>query len=243
MNDTSSFSERMRAQARGTWNAILGHRFFREVATDAIDDQRLRPILEDRIRLRRHCGADAGLRHRQGAFVSGAAAAGPGPSWAVTDQEQFFIHAFARMGVRAEERTGLPPQGLCASSARALPRRRRDGGLRGDPRLRLGGGVDVSDLVLDGQPVAVVKGLYSGLGGASRRRRVCRPCRVGPLGNRCPRTGARQLPAGAPECAVRKGFGGGNRFPRRRLRCLRQTGSGPTGGARAGRELNEKTRG
>ena len=38
MNDTSSFSERMRAQGR-TWNAILGHRFFREVATDAIDDR------------------------------------------------------------------------------------------------------------------------------------------------------------------------------------------------------------
>jgi thiaminase len=34
-----SFSERMRDQARETWNAILGHRFFREVATDAIDDR------------------------------------------------------------------------------------------------------------------------------------------------------------------------------------------------------------
>jgi len=39
MNDASSFSERMRAQGRPTWNAILGHRFFREVATDAIDDR------------------------------------------------------------------------------------------------------------------------------------------------------------------------------------------------------------
>ncbi len=36
---TASFSERMRARADGTWNAVLGHRFFREVATDAIDDR------------------------------------------------------------------------------------------------------------------------------------------------------------------------------------------------------------
>jgi thiaminase len=28
----------MRLKAHGTWNAILDHRFFREVATDAIDE-------------------------------------------------------------------------------------------------------------------------------------------------------------------------------------------------------------
>ena len=39
MSDKSSFSERMRVHADRTWNAILGHRFFREVATDAIDDR------------------------------------------------------------------------------------------------------------------------------------------------------------------------------------------------------------
>jgi thiaminase len=33
---SDAFSERMRDQARGIWNAILGHRFFREVATDAM---------------------------------------------------------------------------------------------------------------------------------------------------------------------------------------------------------------
>ena len=38
MNGASSVSERIRAEARGAWNAILGHRFFREVATDSIDD-------------------------------------------------------------------------------------------------------------------------------------------------------------------------------------------------------------
>ena len=39
MSDASSFSERMRIEARGTWSAILGHRFFREIATDAINDR------------------------------------------------------------------------------------------------------------------------------------------------------------------------------------------------------------
>lgn len=38
MSDKSSFSERIRAHSVRTWNAVLGHRFFREVAMDAIDD-------------------------------------------------------------------------------------------------------------------------------------------------------------------------------------------------------------
>jgi hypothetical protein len=38
MNDAPSFSKRMRDKAHGTWDAILGHRFFREVATDAIEN-------------------------------------------------------------------------------------------------------------------------------------------------------------------------------------------------------------
>jgi thiaminase len=32
-------SEKMRSRAESTWNACLAHRFFREVATDAIDDR------------------------------------------------------------------------------------------------------------------------------------------------------------------------------------------------------------
>jgi hypothetical protein len=39
MSETPSFSERMRARADRTWRAILRHRFFREVATDAINDR------------------------------------------------------------------------------------------------------------------------------------------------------------------------------------------------------------
>jgi hypothetical protein len=34
-----TFSESMRAAAEDTWNAALDHRFFREVATDAIEDR------------------------------------------------------------------------------------------------------------------------------------------------------------------------------------------------------------
>src|SRR6202041_1107534 len=39
MSDESSFSERMRARADRTWRAILRHRFFREVATDTVNDR------------------------------------------------------------------------------------------------------------------------------------------------------------------------------------------------------------
>jgi thiaminase len=81
MNDASSFSERMRAQGRRTWNAILGHRFFREVATDAIDDR----VFVWYLRIE-YGFVDTAARvlgcAGQGAFISGAAAVGARSSWA-----------------------------------------------------------------------------------------------------------------------------------------------------------------
>ena len=88
----------------------------------------------------------------------------------------------------------------------------------------LGGGVDVSDVVLDGQQVAVLEGLHSRLGRSSRWRRLCRACRVGPLGNRHKRTDAHRSPASAIERVLRRGLGGGDRFPRRALRWVTQIG-------------------
>jgi thiaminase/transcriptional activator TenA len=112
MNDASSFSERLRDQARGTWNAILGHRFFREVATDAIDDRVFG----------RYLTIEYGFVDTAARTVGYAVAKAPsfqqrrrlsfGLHGLVTDQEQFFIKAFERMGAHGEERTGLPPQGL-----------------------------------------------------------------------------------------------------------------------------------
>ncbi len=111
MNDTSSFSERMRAEARGTWNAILGHRFFREVATDAIDDQVFARYLRIEYGFVDTAAQTLGYAIAKAPSFQERRRLGLGLHGLFTDQEQFFIHAFARMGVRAEERTGLPPQG------------------------------------------------------------------------------------------------------------------------------------
>ena len=95
-----SFSERMRAQARPTWEAILDHRFFREIAADTVEESVFARYL--------------GVEY---AFVDTAAAAlgyavAKAPSFAerrhlalglhglVTEQEQFFVRAFAAMGVK-----------------------------------------------------------------------------------------------------------------------------------------------
>ena len=112
MKDAPSFSQRMRDQARETWDAIVGHRFFREVATDAIDDR----IVARYLRI--ECGFVDTAARTLGYAIAKAPSfqerrrLGLGLYGLVTDQEKFFISAFARMGVRAEERTGLPPQGL-----------------------------------------------------------------------------------------------------------------------------------
>ncbi len=118
MNDTSSFSERMRAEARGTWNAILGHRFFREVATDAIDDQVFARYLRIEYGFVDTAAQTLGYAIAKAPSFQERRRLGLGLHGLFTDQEQFFIHAFARMGVRAEERTGLPPQGPALASSR-----------------------------------------------------------------------------------------------------------------------------
>ena len=106
----------------------------------------------------------ARLRRREGAVLSGAPAPGPRASWP-RDRPGTVLHRRFRADGRARRGPDRPAAaGTGASAARALPHGRRDGGLRGDPGLHFGGGVDVSDLVLDGRPDAVVKGLPSGTG-------------------------------------------------------------------------------
>jgi thiaminase (transcriptional activator TenA) len=112
MSDTSLFSERMRIEAHATWSAILGHRFFREIATDAIDDRVFA----------RYLRIEYGFVDTAARALGYAVAKAPsfqerrrlslGLYGLVTDQEQFFIDAFERMGASHNERTGLAPRGL-----------------------------------------------------------------------------------------------------------------------------------
>jgi thiaminase (transcriptional activator TenA) len=112
MSDTSSFSERMRIEAHATWSAILGHRFFREVATDAIDDRVFA----------RYLRIEYGFVDTAARALGYAVAKAPsfqerrrlslGLYGLVTDQEQFFVDAFERMGAPENERTALAPQGF-----------------------------------------------------------------------------------------------------------------------------------
>ena len=111
MKDAPSFSQRMRDQARETWDAILGHRFFREVATDAIHDHVFARYLRIEYGFVDTAARTLGYAIAKAPSFQERRRLGLGLYGLITDQEKFFIAAFARMGVRAEERTGLPPQG------------------------------------------------------------------------------------------------------------------------------------
>lgn len=115
MNGASSFSERMRAEARGNWNAILGHRFFREVGTDAIDDHIFARYLRIEYGFVDTAARTLGYAVAKAPSFPERRRLGLGLHGLVTDQEKFFVQAFERMGAHGEERTALPPQGLAFS--------------------------------------------------------------------------------------------------------------------------------
>ena len=138
MNEASSFSERIRARADRTWRANLRHRFFREVATDAIAIASP-PILRVEYgfvdtaarRWARVAKAPIEERWRLGLGVDGLSRSGAGPA-----------DAFALMRAPSNERSFFCRRGSRFRSTRSS----EDGegeGLRGDPFLRFGGGVDV----------------------------------------------------------------------------------------------------
>jgi thiaminase/transcriptional activator TenA len=112
MSDKGSFSERMRAHSRRTWNAILGHRFFREVATDAIDDRVFARYLRIEYGFVDTAARALGYAVAKAPSFQERRRLGLGLYGLVTDQEKFFIDAFERMGAPDNERTGLAPQGL-----------------------------------------------------------------------------------------------------------------------------------
>jgi thiaminase/transcriptional activator TenA len=112
MSDASSFSERMRAQADRTWRAILRHRFFREVATDAISDRVFARYLRIEYGFVDSAARALGYAVAKAPSFHERRRLGLGLYGLVTDQEQVFVDAFERMGAPANERTSLAPQGL-----------------------------------------------------------------------------------------------------------------------------------
>jgi thiaminase/transcriptional activator TenA len=112
VSDKGSFSERMRAHSDRTWNAILGHRFFREVATDAIDDRVFARYLRIEYGFVDTAARALGYAVAKAPSFQERRRLGLGLYGLVTDQETVFIDAFERMGARDNERTGLAPQGL-----------------------------------------------------------------------------------------------------------------------------------
>ena len=112
MSDKSSFSERMRAHSNRTWNAILAHRFFREIATDTIDDRVFARYLRIEYGFVDTAAKALGYAVAKAPSFEQRRRLGLGLYELVTDQEQVFIDAFERMGAPNDERTGLSPQGL-----------------------------------------------------------------------------------------------------------------------------------
>jgi thiaminase/transcriptional activator TenA len=110
MNRASSFSERMRTEARGTWDAILGHRFFREVAADAIDDRIFARYLRIEYGFVDTAARTLGFAVAKAPSFRERRRLGLGLYGLVTDQEEFFINAFERMGARGEDRKWPPKE-------------------------------------------------------------------------------------------------------------------------------------
>jgi thiaminase (transcriptional activator TenA) len=112
MSDKASFSERMRSRSDRTWRAILGHRFFREIATDTIEDRVFARYLRIEYGFVDTAARALGYAVAKAPSFQERRRLGLGLHGLVTDQEQVFAEAFERMGAPDNERTGLPPRGL-----------------------------------------------------------------------------------------------------------------------------------
>ena len=111
----------------GTWNAILDHRFFREVATDAIDDRVFARYLRIEYGFVDTAARALGYAVAKAPSFQERRRLGLGLYGLVTDQEQVFVDAFERMGAPGNERTGLARRGSlfrCTRSFSRWPKRR-----------------------------------------------------------------------------------------------------------------------
>ena len=170
----ASFCEALRARARSTWDAAVDHRFFREVASDALAEDVFARY----------------LRIEYGFIDTAAAALGyaiaKAPSFRerrrlalnlyglVTDQERFFAEAFEQINAPHDQRTGLPPRGEFGRAPRAVQERGDSGRIRGDFGLFSGRGVALSDVVFASRSHAVGAPRDPRLGGAPCRRSLRR---------------------------------------------------------------------
>jgi thiaminase/transcriptional activator TenA len=109
-----AFSEQMRLAAGETWSAALQHRFFRDVASDAVDDR----VFERYLRVEYGFVDCAAIVLGYGvakapSFIERRRLAS-GLYGLTTDQENFFAAAFERIGTPPASRTGLPPNAQSA---------------------------------------------------------------------------------------------------------------------------------
>jgi thiaminase/transcriptional activator TenA len=123
----TSFCETLRAAARPAWDAVVGHRFFREVASDALADDVFA----------RYLRIEYGFVDTAAAVLGYAVAKAPSFTerrrlalalhGLVTDQHEYFVAAFKRVGASPEQSTALPPQGGAAALHRHFLGVARDG--------------------------------------------------------------------------------------------------------------------
>jgi thiaminase (transcriptional activator TenA) len=104
-----TFSDQMRTAALATWSAAIGHRFFREVMADEVEDDVFA----------RYLRVEYGFVDCASIVLGYAVAKAPsfrerrrlafGLHGLVTDQENFFVAAFEQMNLPPALRVGLSP--------------------------------------------------------------------------------------------------------------------------------------
>ncbi len=109
----ASFSERMKSEAQTAWDTILAHRFFREIAEDAIEDAVFGRYLDIEYSFVDTAAAALGYAVAKAPSFRERRHLALGLHGLVTDQEQFFATAFEQIGRRAPE-SGSPRPGLAA---------------------------------------------------------------------------------------------------------------------------------
>jgi thiaminase (transcriptional activator TenA) len=91
----------MQGRAEATWSEALSHRFFREVAADAVEDRVFARYLGIEYAFVDTAAVAPGYAVAEAPSFQGRRRLAFGPYGLVTDQEQFFVDAFAKMGLPA----------------------------------------------------------------------------------------------------------------------------------------------
>jgi len=111
---SARFTESLRTQAQATWDAILAHRFFREIAADTLEDHVFARYLRIEYGFVDTAASALGYAVGKAPSIRERRHLGLNLHALVTEQEDYFIAAFARVGLPEDQRAALPPQGLAA---------------------------------------------------------------------------------------------------------------------------------